>query len=40
MLLGVLAATVIENMLTRKAKIPGWRVIREGEGIIRAVQDF
>ena len=40
MLLGVLAATVIGNMLARKAKIPGWRVMTESEGTIRAVQDF
>ena len=35
MLLGTLAAGILENMLTGKSKIPGWGFIRAVEGIIR-----
>ena len=40
MLLGTLAASLLGNMFTSKAKIPGWVVIRVGAGTIRAGQDF
>ena len=39
-LLGILATTFLRNMLTDKAKKPGWEVTRAGEGTIRAAQDF
>ena len=32
MLIGTLAASFLENMITDKAKIPRWGVIRVGEG--------
>ena len=40
MLIGILAATLLGNMIAGKAKIPGQRVTRAGERIIIAVQDF
>ena len=35
-----LAVSVLGNMLAGKAKIPGHWVIRAGEGMIRAGQNF
>ena len=40
MLIGTLAASLVADMITGKAKISGQRVIRTGEGTIRAGQDF
>ena len=34
------SASLLGNMIAGKAKIPEWRVIRAGEGTIRAGQDF
>ena len=44
MLLDTLSPTLLRNLLTgkgvKRSKIPGRRVIRAGEGTIRAGQDF
>ena len=43
MLEGALGASLLRNSLTGnrvKPKIPGWKVLRAGEGKIRAGQDF
>ena len=36
----ILGASLLGILLVGKAKIPGWRVIRTGEGTIRAGQYF
>ena len=43
MLLGVLGASLLGNLLTGKGSVAtsrGWGTIREGEGTVRASQDF
>ena len=40
MLMATLGASLLVNMIADKTKIPEQRVIRPGEGTIRAGQDF
>ena len=40
MLVATLGATLLANMLASKVKIPGQGLIRAGEKIIKAGQDF